>query len=126
MSSPVTALGPDTRELLELLAFTYLENGRPDKAAALLAALETLQLADSRTRTALALAYLRAGKPDTALAVLERTALAGRIDATFHLVHAQTLSALQRRDEAAVAMRAYTSLRPASPQSAPTGPSATS
>ena len=106
-------LSPDSVELLGLLAYIYLENNRPEKAAVLLAALETLGQADSRRRLSLALAQLRSGKPETAIATLERAALRGEVDATFHLVRAQALLALDRRAEAAVAMRAYVALRTA-------------
>lgn len=108
-----TALGSDSIELLGLLAYVYLENNRPEKAAVLLSALETLGAADSRHRLSLALAQLRSGKPDSAAATLERAALRGEVDAPFHLVRAQALLALDRRAEAAAAMRAYVALRAA-------------
>ena len=105
------ALSPDSVELLGLLAYVYLENNRPEKAAVLLSALETLGLADARRRLSLALAQLRSGKPESAVATLERAALRGEVDASFHLVRAQALLALQRHAEAAAAMRAYVALR---------------
>lgn len=37
----------------------------------------------------------------------------GGVDAPFHLIRSQALLALERRDEAAAAMRAYVALRPA-------------
>ncbi len=43
----------------------------------------------------------------------------GGVDASFHLIRSQALLALERRDEAAAAMRAYVALRPA-PAAAPT------
>lgn len=107
------ALSPDSIELLGLLAYIYLENNRPEKAAVLLSALETLGVADSRRRLSLALAQLRSGKPESAAATLERAALRGEVDAPFHLVRAQALLALDRRAEAAAAMRAYVALRAA-------------
>lgn len=110
-----TVLAPDSVELLGLLSYIYLENNRPEKAAVLLAALETLGQADARRRVSLALAQLRSGKPESALATLERAAMRGDVDATFHLVRAQVLLALERRDEAAAAMRAYVALRAATP-----------
>ena len=95
------ALSPDSIELLGLLAYIYLENNRPEKAAVLLSALETLGVADSRRRLSLALTQLRSGKPESAAATLERAALRGEVDAPFHLVRAQALLALERRAEAA-------------------------
>jgi len=109
------APAPDSVELLGLLSYIYLENNRPEKAAVLLAALETLGHADARRRVSLALAQLRSGKPESALATLERAAMRGDVDAPFHLVRAQVLLALGRRDEAAAAMRAYVAMRAATP-----------
>lgn len=121
----MTTLSDDARQLLSLLAYIYLENNRPEKSAVLLSALDALGQADTRARATLALAQLRAGKPETALTTLDGLAMAGAVDAVFHLIRAQTLLALERRDEAAAAMRAYVALRPqdaASSTSQPTAP----
>lgn len=115
-SMPLT---PDARELLSLLAYVYLENNRPEKSAVLLNALRTLGLADNRQLATLALAQLRAGKSEAALATLDLLAMQGGVGASFHLIRSQALLALERRDEAAAAMRAYVALRPA-PAAAPT------
>jgi len=106
-------LTPDARELLSLLAYVYLENNRPEKTAVVLNALRTLGLADPRQLATLALAQLRAGKPDAALSTLDQLAMQGGVDAPFPLIRSQALLALERRDEAAAAMRAYVALRPA-------------
>lgn len=115
-SMPLTS---DARELLSLLAYVYLENNRPEKSAVLLNALRTLGLADNRQLATLALAQLRAGKSEAALSTLDLLAMQGGVDASFHLIRSQALLALERRDEAAAAMRAYVALRPA-PAAAPT------
>lgn len=94
-----------------LLGYVFLQNGRPDKAAVLLAALDLLAPGRPRTLRALALAQLRSGKPEPALQTLERLAMAGAVDAAFHLLRAQALQALARHDEAAAAMQAYVTLR---------------
>ena len=117
--SAAMPLPPEARELLSLLAYVYLENNRPEKTAVVLRALQTLGLADARQLATLALAQLRAGKADAALSTLELLAMQGGVDAPFHLIRAQALLALARRDEAAAAMRAYVALRPA-PASATT------
>ncbi|WP_231256002.1 hypothetical protein, partial [Escherichia coli] len=83
------------------------------KTAVVLNALRTLGLADPRQLATLALAQLRAGKPDAALSTLDQLAMQGGVDAPFHLIRSQALLALERRDEAAAAMRAYVALRPA-------------
>ena len=111
-------------ELMDLLAFVYLQNGLPDKAAVLLAARNLLAPEDPRALLSLALAQVRSAKPQRALNTLEQLALLGAMDASFHLVRAQALHALDRRDEAAAAMRAFVAQRNAAepnPETAPNG-----
>ncbi|WP_394065617.1 hypothetical protein [Alcaligenes sp. WGS1538] len=110
-TSPEEQLEQNGGALLDLLAHVYLENNRPEKAAVLLAALETLGLADGRRLTALAWAQLRSGKPSAALDTLDQVALQGEMGIAFHLVRAQTLVALDRIAEANAAMQAYIKLR---------------
>ena len=102
---------PENAAFLSLLGYVYIENDRPEKAAVLYAALDRLLPGDARTLRALALAQVRAGKPQRALDTLDRLAMAGGVDATFHLLRAQALGALERPDEAASARRAYLQLR---------------
>lgn len=108
---PKGQLGKSGGMLLDLLAYIYLENDRPEKAATLLAALETLGQANARQRIALAWAQLRCGKPAAALDTLDQVALQGDMGIAFHLVRAQTLVALDRTVEANAAMQAYIKLR---------------
>lgn len=111
-------------ELMDLLAFVYLQNGLPDKAAVLLAARNVLAPEDPRALLALALAQVRSAKPQRALNTLEQLALLGAMDASFHLVRAQALQALDRREEAAGAMRAFVALRNVAEPLSETAPSA--
>lgn len=97
--------------LLDLLAYIYLQNGLPDKAAVLLAARDVLEPDAPNALMTLAVAQVRSAKPQRALSTLDRLALLGTMDATFHLVRAQALQALERGEEAASAMRAYVSMR---------------
>jgi len=106
---------PAEIELMDLLGYIYLQHGRPEKAAALLAARDLLHPDDPRTLLRLALAQVRAARPQRALEALDRLALLGAMDAPFHLVRAQALQALGRAGEAASAMRAHVALRPAAP-----------
>ena len=99
-------------ELMDLLAYIYLQNGLPDKAAVLVAARDVLKPDEPRALLTLAVAQVRSAKPQRALNTLDRLALLGAMDATFHLVRAQALHALERKDEAASAMRAYVAMRP--------------
>ena len=110
----MTTLSEDARQLMSLLAYIYLQHGRPDKAAVLLIARNLLVPDDSRVLLSLALAQVRAAKPTQALQTLERLALLGAMDATFHLVRAQALQALEQSAEAASAMRAHLSMLAAS------------
>ena len=110
-TEPSSATPAESIELMDLLAFVYLQNGLPDKAAVLLAARNILAPDDPRALLALALAQVRSAKPQRALNTLEQLALLGAMDAPFHLVRAQALQALDRRDEAAGAMRAFVVLR---------------
>lgn len=110
VETPAQVHQPET-DLMDLLAFVYLTNGLPDKAAVLLAARNVVVPDDPRTLLALALAQLRSAKPQRALDTLDRLALTGAISASFHLVRAQALHALGRTDEAASAMRAFVSQR---------------
>ncbi|MFY0478491.1 type III secretion apparatus assembly chaperone SctY [Achromobacter marplatensis] len=116
-SSP--KLNPETREMMLVLAFVYLENNRPEKAAALLDAMQAMSMTDGRARCTLALSQLRSGKPKLALSTLDAMAMSGQATAVFHLVRAECLQKLDRHDEAAAAMRAYVGLRKADSRAAP-------
>ncbi len=122
-TEPSSAPPAESIELMDLLAYVYLQNRLPDKAAVLLAARNVLAPDDPRALLALALAQVRSAKPQRALNTLEQLALLGAMDAPFHLVRAQALQALDRRDEAASAMRAFVALRnptaEPSPETAP-------
>jgi predicted Zn-dependent protease len=99
------------RDAVALLAYFYLQNARPERAAVLYAALDAASAGDRKTLTALALAQLRAGRPDQALSTLDRMAMQGGIDLWFHLLRAQAQMALQRPKEAAASMRAFVAAR---------------
>lgn len=116
---------PPEIELMDLLGYVYLQHHRPDKAAVVLAARDVLAPDHPRTLLTLALAQVRAAKPERALDTLDRLALLGQMDSTFHLVRAQALQALQRIDEAASAMRAYVAMRVAASPEAGTDLSST-
>lgn len=121
-AAPQHPLGENGGALLDLLAYVYLENDRPEKAAVLLSALETLGLANTRQRTALAWAHLRAGKPAAALDALDQLVLQGETGIAFHLVRAQVLVALDRAAEAQAAMQTYIDLRAGGPGAPTAGP----
>lgn len=99
------------KSFLSLLGYVFLQNARPDKASVVLAALDTLEPGQPKVLVALALAQLRSGKPERSLETLDRLAMAGGVDAAFHLLRAQALSAAGHGEEAGVAMRTYLQMR---------------
>ncbi|MBS1196620.1 MAG: hypothetical protein H6R18_405 [Proteobacteria bacterium] len=106
----------EEQSFLALLGYVFLQNARPDKAAVLFAALDRLAPGDAKVLRALALAQIRSEKGKRALDSLDRLAMAGGVDAAFHLLRAQALKLLKRHDEAAAAMRAYLQMRGETPQ----------
>jgi len=101
----------DSLTLIELLAFSYLHCQRPGSAANLFALLASNAECNDRLLGALALAQLRSNLAEAALATLARASVASQLDAPFQLLRAQALQHLQRREEAAVAMRAFVTSR---------------
>jgi len=101
------------KNLVQLLAYAFLQNARPDKAAALLAALDAVTPGQRQVMRALALAQVRSGQPGQALDTLDRVAISGGIDAAFHLLRARALAACERRIEAGAAMAACLAARAA-------------
>ena len=101
----------DTQGFLALLAYVLLQNARPEKAAVLLEALDLIEPEQPRTLRSLAVAQIRSAKPDRALETLDHLAMTGAADATFHLLRAQALQALNRPQEAASAMQNFLSMR---------------
>ena len=102
---------PAESTLLSLLAYVFLQNARPDKAAVVLAALDAMAPAQPRVLRALAVAQMHCGKVVHSLETLDRLAMAGGADAAFHLLRTQALALAERREEAAAAMRTYLHLR---------------
>lgn len=98
-------------DLMNLLAYIYLQNGLCDKAATLLEARDIIAPDDGNALLMLAVAQVRAGKFRRALETMERLALLGKVDAMFHLLRAQALQGLEREEDAAAAMRAYVDAR---------------
>jgi len=99
------------QQMMALLAYFYLQNGRPEKAGALLQALEVLDPGQPRVLGSLVLAQLRSGDAKHALETLDRLAMHGDIDAAFYLMRTLALTSLHRDDEAREAMAHYINLR---------------
>ena len=97
---------------MNLLAYAYLQLDRTARAAVLLAAIDAVLPGHRKVLRTLALAQLRCGNPQLALDTLDRVAIAGGIDAAFHLLRARALSACERPIEAATSMAACLAMRP--------------
>lgn len=112
-------LSAEERDALTLLGRLFLTQGFPDRSVRIFAALEVLEPEDLYYKRALALAYLRAGRAQESLSTLDRLAERGGIDEGFHFVRSHVLGDLDRKDEAAAAMRAYLDLKdPPKPEKA--------
>jgi len=97
---------PPAWQALAVLAHALRLQGDGARSALLLEALDRLRPDEPAVLRSLAAAELACGRPANALSALERLAMTGAIDTTFHLLRAQALVGLDRRDEAAAAMRA--------------------
>ncbi len=98
---------PTQSDALSVLAYALMQNARPAKSVVLLEALDLFAPANPSTLQALAAAQVRSAKPGRALETLDRLAMAGGAGPLFHLLRAQALSALERHQEAVVAMKAF-------------------
>ena len=103
---------PAHAQALAVLAHAHRLQGDAERAALLFDAADRLHPDEPVLLCGLAAAELAAGRPTQALAALERMAFglaavgSGRLQRAFHLLRAQALVGLDRRDEAAAAMRA--------------------
>jgi Flp pilus assembly protein TadD len=98
---------------LHLLGYVNLQNGRPDRAAVLFAALDVLQPGRPEILRALALAQIRRQAPQQALDTLDKLAMTTGVNAGFHLLRARALAQMDRNEEASAAMKSYLHLREA-------------
>lgn len=99
------------RDALVLLGHFFLNQGQADRALTVFSGLEVLEPGRLEHARASAVAALASGRPERALLALERLALAGLVDATFHLARALALGEMERVDDAQTAMRAWLTSR---------------
>ncbi|CAM3768513.1 Type III secretion protein [Bordetella sputigena] len=109
-SAPLPA---ETIELLQVLAFLQLQNGKARDAIALLEACDQAGGCHGRSLILLAYAHLRANAPAKALTVLDRADPPALALPAYRVVRAQALAAAGRHDEARQAMKAYAATRTA-------------
>jgi len=107
---------PAPVQALAVLAHAHRLQGDAERAAWLFDAADRLHPDEPVLLCGLAAAELGCGHPAQALAALERMAFgmaatgSSRLQRGFHLLRAQALVGLDRRDEAAAAMRAAADL----------------
>jgi Flp pilus assembly protein TadD len=97
----------DAFDAVMVLAHAHRLQGDPARSALLLAALDLLRPDQPALLRALVAAELAQGHAAAALNALDRLALLGAVDSSFHLLRAQALVGVARRDEAYSAMQAF-------------------
>lgn len=108
-------MNPQAVTALRILAYGFLQHAQPDKAVALLEALDALRPGDRHTLLTLATAHLRSGAASRALHVLGRVSTGEDAPVTADLLRAQALVTLGRHDEARAAMDAFLARNPVRP-----------
>jgi hypothetical protein len=94
-------------DVMKMLAYLFMQQGMPERAIPLYAALNAHEPGRLNHLRAMAVAYSRTGRHEQTLEALDQLAMAGGVDMRFHLLRAQTLGQLGRADEASASMRAY-------------------
>lgn len=112
-SRPSEALSRRQKDLLKLLAHTYLQHGKPDRALVLLHALHALAPNDTLNEKLLAYAYVRSGRPYEAMLLLDLFVERGEAGPEVHLMRGQAYAQMGRMSDAAWAMRHYVDARSA-------------
>ncbi|MBG0775396.1 MAG: tetratricopeptide repeat protein [Desulfovibrionaceae bacterium] len=104
----------DERDVLQVMGYVYLRNGKDEKALALFEGLEAIDPGDAHTERSLAYVHLRAGRAEEALAAAQKAlAIAPKAPEnwTMHLVRSRALLALDRSDESRAAAAAFLTFR---------------
>jgi Flp pilus assembly protein TadD len=101
----------DAFDAVMVLAHAHRLQGDAARSALLLSALDRLRPDQPPLLRALAAAELARGQASAALQALDRLALLGAVDGSFHLLRAQALVAAGRAEEAHSAMSAYLTQR---------------
>lgn len=102
-------------ELLHMLAYVYVQNGAPARAATLYAALHQLSPGDGAVAQALAWARIESGQLQAALEVLDGPAAAQAPALLNALLRARAHAGLRQDEAAHAAMQAFMRLRAQAP-----------
>jgi regulator of sirC expression with transglutaminase-like and TPR domain len=105
--SDTTLIPQRYRDMLKLLGYIYLQNGKTEKAAILFAAVHAVDPLDQSAAESLAYAYLRSGAADKALRVVDHFGEQFPVSALSHLLRSQALGATGHKAEAARSMRKF-------------------
>ncbi|MBK4733226.1 type III secretion apparatus assembly chaperone SctY [Noviherbaspirillum pedocola] len=108
---PSEAFSRRQKDVLKLLAHTYLQHGKPDRALVLLHALHSLSPNDALNEKLLAYAYVRSRRPYEAMLLLDSLIERGDASAEVHLMRGQAYAQMGRMSDAAWAMRHYVEAR---------------
>ncbi len=100
-------MSPQEATALHVLSYVLMHNGQPEKAAALLEAVDALRPGNPRTLITLATAHLRCGAATRALHALERSMHTFPNSPARALLKAQALGMLGRAEEAKASMDAF-------------------
>ena len=116
---PSNFLATEQRDLLKVLAHTYLQYGLAEKAAILLHAIYAVDPSDRNVVKSLAYAYVHSDRPHDAMLLLDRLLDAGNPGKEVFLLRSLAYTRMGRRADAARSMRYFIGARSGSAESEP-------
>ena len=114
---PPDSLSNEQRDLLKVLAHTYLQYGLAEKAAILLHAIYAVDPSDHQVVKSLAYAYVRSDRPHEAMLLLDSLLEAGNSAKEVFLLRSMAYTGMGRRADAARSMRYFIGARSKSVES---------
>jgi predicted Zn-dependent protease len=105
------SLATEQRDLLKVLAHTYLQYGLAEKAAVLLHAIYAVDPSDSHVVKSLAYAYVNSDRPHDAMLLLDTLLGAGNPGQEVFLLRSLAYTRMGRRADAARSMRYFIGAR---------------
>lgn len=106
-----SVLPAEQRDLLKLLAHTYLQYGLSEKAAILLHAMHAVDPSDAQVVKSLAYAYVNSGRPYEAMLLLDPLIDGANPGQEVFLLRSFAYSQMGRRADAARSMRYFIGAR---------------
>lgn len=114
---PSNSLATEQRDLLKLLAHTYLQYGLAEKAAILLHAIYAVDPSDHHVVKSLAYAYVNSDRPHDAMLLLDTLVGNGNPGQEVFLLRSLAYTRMGRRADAARSMRYFIGARAGSTES---------